>query len=266
MSVKLIIPSQHYPVTLEEAKHQLGFFHSEEDDYVMDCLVDATAEAENYSGITSLFTTVEQAFDCFPADVFELRAIPFVKLESIKYYDTADVLQTMDESAYRIDNYSEFARVQAVNSWAGVKDRLNAVIIRYVVGYTGVATASSGTNLINMAGHHFSNGDLLIAYSSADGDLPTGITERKPYYVINTTADSFQLSATSGGDSINITTNGTGQFYIGPMEVAREMTRAIKMMLTHFNENRQDYITGTIVQKMPMGSRSLLNQIKPKRL
>lgn len=265
MSLKVVIPPQHYPVTLEEAKKQLGYYHSEDDDQVLDYVVDATAEAEHYTGIRSLFTTVEQVFDCFPRCTLELRGIPFVKLESIKYYDSDDALQTLATSTYRVDSYAEFARLEPVNSWPSTKARINAVIVRYVVGYAGVCTASTGSNLINIAGHPFADGDEVLLWKATEATLPNGVTANKKYYVVNANADDLQLSLTEGGSAINITTNGSGQFYIGFRPVPRQMTAAIKKMVSDLEQFRGDHLTGTIVQSVP-GSIRLLNQIKPKRL
>ncbi|MCE7996429.1 MAG: hypothetical protein HEP71_30910 [Roseivirga sp.] len=261
----IVIPSQHYPVTLEEAKKQLGFFHSEEDAEVAAFIADATAEAEEYTGITALFKTVEQAFDCFPAEVFELRGIPCVKIESVQYYDTDDNLQVLDPGAYRVTTHSEFARLQAVNGWPSTKGRLEAVIIRYVVGHAGVGTANSDDDTIEMIAHPFTDGKSVFLTKATEAEVPGGLSLRKPYYVVNAQSDSFQVSATAGGSAIDITSNGDGQLCFCLKEVPRQLTSAIKRMVSDFEQFRGDYLTGTIVQSVPASMR-LLNQIKPKRL
>ena len=45
---------------------------------------------------------------------------------------------------------------------------------------------------------------------STTGTLPTGITAGTPYYVVNRTSTTFEISATSGGASINFTDTESG--------------------------------------------------------
>lgn len=45
---------------------------------------------------------------------------------------------------------------------------------------------------------------------SSSGTLPGGLTAGVPYYVINATDTTFQVSLTSGGDAVDLTTQGTG--------------------------------------------------------
>ncbi|MCO6358552.1 head-tail connector protein [Roseivirga pacifica] len=265
MKPKVITPPLHYPLTVEEAKRQLNYFHSEDDDQVADFIADATDEAQDYTGITMLYTTVEETLDRFPCSTFELGGIPFVKIESIKYYDTDDALQTLASSEYRVDSHATYARLQPVNTWPSTKCKLNAVLITYVVGYAGVASANADDDALIMQAHPFANGNRVIGTKAREAVFPTGLTEKKAYYVVNATTDTFQLSETEGGSAIDITDAGSGQLYFGQL-LPNQMLRAMKMMVTHFDQFRSDFVTGTIVQKIPLNSRYLLDQVKPKRL
>ena len=70
---------------------------------------------------------------------------------------------------------------------------------------------SVATNTITSAGHGYVDGDTIIFPTQKTGVvLPTGITARTPYYIINSTTDTFKLSLTSGGSAITITGSGTG--------------------------------------------------------
>jgi hypothetical protein len=53
-----------------------------------------------------------------------------------------------------------------------------------------------------------SNGDQVIFATT--GALPTGITAGTPYYVVNRTSTTFEISTTSGGTSINFTGSESG--------------------------------------------------------
>src|SRR5574343_13921 len=68
-------------------------------------------------------------------------------------------------------------------------------------------TLTDSGDLVTRTAHGLSNGDLV---SFATITSTTGIVIYKPYYVINITPDTFQLSLTNGGAVIPLTTNGSG--------------------------------------------------------
>src|SRR5574343_412649 len=77
---------------------------------------------------------------------------------------------------------------------------------------TGISSAVAVTltdcgDLVTRTAHGLSNGYLV---SCATMTSTTGIAIDKPYYVINITPDTFQLSLTNGGAVIPLTTNGSG--------------------------------------------------------
>lgn len=81
--------------------------------------------------------------------------------------------------------------------------------ITYGLGGTVACTADAGTDFINLTAHGYSAGQRL--YVTADS-MPGGLVAGTPYYVVNPTTNSFQLSATVGGSAIDITTTGTNVF------------------------------------------------------
>lgn len=72
-------------------------------------------------------------------------------------------------------------------------------------------TANAGTDTLTSAAHGLNNGET-ISFSSS-GTLPGGISDYSTgayYYVINKTTNTFQISLTSGGSAVDITSAGTG--------------------------------------------------------
>jgi len=69
---------------------------------------------------------------------------------------------------------------------------------------TGVNTA---TETITSSSHGFSNGDI-VSYFSNGGTAIGGLVNETEYFVVGATANTFQVSSTSGGSAINLT--GTG--------------------------------------------------------
>lgn len=62
---------------------------------------------------------------------------PLQTVDSIKYWDPSGVQQTLDPSAYIVDNVSEPGRVVPAvgTSWPSTQNRVNAVEVRFTAGY-----------------------------------------------------------------------------------------------------------------------------------
>jgi hypothetical protein len=62
-------------------------------------------------------------------------------------------------------------------------------------------------DLFTSFGHGYGNGTRIYLSDVAGGGLATGFDENTLYYVVNTTTDTFKLSATLGGAAITTTTS-----------------------------------------------------------
>ena len=77
------------------------------------------------------------------------------------------------------------------------------------IGTSGKAvTVTNATDVFGCVGHGLVAGDIMQFIASV---LPTGLAANTPYYVIASglTPDAFKVSASSGGGSINMTSDGT---------------------------------------------------------
>jgi len=70
-------------------------------------------------------------------------------------------------------------------------------------------TADSTTETLTSNGHNLTNGDQVY-FTNAAGALPGGISLSINYYVVGKTTNTFQISTTSGGSALDITSNGSG--------------------------------------------------------
>jgi len=61
---------------------------------------------------------------------------------------------------------------------------------------------------LDLTAHGFANDDRLTVESS--GSLPAGLSAGVLYYVVNKTANDFELALTSGGAAVDITSDGSG--------------------------------------------------------
>ena len=69
-------------------------------------------------------------------------------------------------------------------------------------------TANASTEVCTSAGHNLHNGDPVTV--STSGTLPGGLSAGVTYFIISSTTDTFQLSATPNGSAVNITSTGSG--------------------------------------------------------
>lgn len=70
------------------------------------------------------------------------------------------------------------------------------------------STVNTGTDIITIASHGLTDGDLVIVESSDTAPAPLDVGE--DYYVVGVAGNDFQLSLTSGGAAIDITDIGVG--------------------------------------------------------
>lgn len=68
-------------------------------------------------------------------------------------------------------------------------------------------TVDHTTDTFSSTLHGYQNGDMVIFLP---GDLPLEITAGRIYFIVNKTFSSFQVSLTSGGSAVALTTNGSG--------------------------------------------------------
>ena len=106
------------------------------------------------------------------------------------------------------------AKTNSKTRYFKVKDGTNAyrMLEEFRFSYTDV---NSGTDTITITRHGLNNGDE-ITYAvgqSPDSNKNIGLTIDQSYYVVNATADTFQVSDTSGGSAKNLTAASTSGFY-----------------------------------------------------
>ena len=77
-----------------------------------------------------------------------------------------------------------------------------------LVGTEAPVTFTDVGDLVTRTAHGYSN-DMQVRFFNITST--TGISNGQFYYVINATANTFQVSATVGGTAVALTTDGTGQ-------------------------------------------------------
>ncbi|MFG3439928.1 hypothetical protein ACGF0J_21995 [Nonomuraea sp. NPDC047897] len=77
-----------------------------------------------------------------------------------------------------------------------------------VKGFGSVDAAGVTADAIQSAGHGLVDGDRVMLFNVFSESLPAGLAEGTVYHVVTSTADSFEVSLTQGGASVNITGQG----------------------------------------------------------
>lgn len=120
------------------------------DDPLVTALIRSAREwAETFTGRSLCLRTVEIALDAFPVSerFIPLPMPPLFGIQFVRYYDTAGVEQTF--SGWEVDDFQLPPRVHlAVDAeWPDSQTRVNAVRVRYQVGYPVAGESPSGEPL-----------------------------------------------------------------------------------------------------------------------
>jgi len=78
-------------------------------------------------------------------------------------------------------------------------------------GQTSVTITIASPGVVTKTSHGYSNNDEIVF--TTDGSLPTGITKGTAYYVKNATTNTFEISTTAGGSSVNTSGAQSGTHY-----------------------------------------------------
>lgn len=70
-----------------------------------------------------------------------------------------------------------------------------------------VAVQPQSSDTFTSYAHGLNNDDRVLVYDIQQAGVPTGLTEGTIYWVVNRTADTFQLATTQGGAAINTTSD-----------------------------------------------------------
>lgn len=143
--VKLITPASLKPVTLLEAKSHLKVTQ-DDDDSLIDIYLDAATErCENYRQSVIMSSEWEVYLRDWHCNV-NLQKHPVSAINSVKYYDSSNVLQTVSSSNYRLLDFRVPARLEFDTDYdfPEFKDREYPIVVNFQAGYLAASSVPVG--------------------------------------------------------------------------------------------------------------------------
>lgn len=130
-----VTPSASKAVTLAEFKQHLDFSELDagNDDLLNAALSTAIAMSETYTNRSWVNATFKGYADKF-CTWFEIYKSPIQSVTAVKYYNSNNVITTMDSSKYFVDAVSNPARIQFIET-PSVYNRPNPIEVEFIAGY-----------------------------------------------------------------------------------------------------------------------------------
>lgn len=141
MTTQLITPPAALPVSMTAARLAVRADGTDMDAAIQIHVAGIVAHVQHFTGRSIINQTWRLTLDLFP-DAIKLFNPPISSVSWIKFYDTNNVLQTLDPADYTVDTTSELGYiVPAPNkAWPATYDKINAVQVQYTAGYGSADT------------------------------------------------------------------------------------------------------------------------------
>lgn len=133
-------PSTFLPVTLAEAKNQLGITHNLLDDLITAKIKAARDWCESFTGLTVMETTFIAYLDEWSTRIVLWDHNPIIEIVSIKYLDTGDQEQTLDTSKYKLIKGGQPSQIY-IDEMPSLSSKPQSIIIEFKSGMADPGSA-----------------------------------------------------------------------------------------------------------------------------
>lgn len=238
MPSRVAIPPTVEPLDLEEIKAQLRIQHDSEDVLLSGYLTSCRQAWEQIAARALVAQTVILTYDYFPLCPMILPYSPAISISSITYVDLNGATQTVDNSTYLLDTFTEPNRVVLAYgaSWPPVRCQPNAVQVTYTAGYATPLSANATTDVVTFRGRAPVNDERVRLWNSG-GSLPGGLLAQTDYYVVQASGQTCQLALTQGGSAVDLINTGSGLHFVG--EIPRPILDELKLWVGNRYEQRE---------------------------
>jgi len=162
MTTRLVTAPAEEPVTLAQARAHLQEPPTSQDAQILAMAFAAREHAETFTGRALVTQTWELLLDRFPSGrEIELPFPPLQSVTSVKYIDPDGAEQTFASSNYHVDAAATPGRLRlkSTASWPAIAEQPNAVTVRFVAGYGGMAAVpfTIKAAILLVVGHLFAH-------------------------------------------------------------------------------------------------------------
>jgi len=172
MGLSLVTAPTGEHLTLVEARDHLKVETSEDDGLIAGYILAAREAAENYTRRKFYTQTWDFTIDgTWPTEKVNGYARPRIILplppvqsvSSITYYDTSGVQQTLAADQYRVSLKEYAGRIEPAYgvTWPSVRDMMETITVRMVVGYTALPEAIRQALKLTI-GHYYANRESVV--------------------------------------------------------------------------------------------------------
>lgn len=173
-------PEQDDVLAVEDAKKHLRVDFDEDDDLIESYIATAIQNVDGRDGWLGR-ALVEQTWELrlpdFGGSVIPIPLPPLISIASVKYYDAADVLQTLSTDDYEVTGIGGFGKarvmLKAGKAWPGIGKRSENVVVRFTAGYETVP-APILTAIKRQVGAMYENREAIVVNASVT-KLPGGV-------------------------------------------------------------------------------------------
>ena len=235
------------PVTLAQAKRQCREDGTDEDTFITSLIPVARQYVETYCNQQLVAATFEQKLDHFPCgNRICLNWPPLIGTPVITYIDTDGTTQTLSTSVYEVNTRSlpGYIKLAYNQFWPTTRCQQDAVTITFTAGFATPFTVDTATNILTLKGRNPTTGER-VRLTGSEGTLPGGLSLNTDYYVIGASGSACQLSTTSNGSGVDITSAGSGTYFIGT--VPECATQAILLLINHLFQTRSAKVEKDLV-------------------
>lgn len=143
-TLRLVTAPPVEPITVDEMKTHLRITSTDDDAELGVLITAARAYTEGVTKRAFVAQTWDWVLDGFPP-WFRVPMPPLQSVVYIKYLDTANVEQVVDPTIYLVDANPDYGRIglNYARVWPWSFPVMNAVWLRFVAGYTSIASPST---------------------------------------------------------------------------------------------------------------------------
>jgi uncharacterized phiE125 gp8 family phage protein len=160
MNYRLVTGPATEPLTYAEVKAFLRLNDDSEQTFVTTLITIARQIVEGQTWRPLISQSWALQFDAAELNLFisNINKAPIISIDSVSYYDTDNVLQTLSPTLYETDIYGNPARFR-LKSIPSVYDRMGALIVNFVCGYTNAAAVPQAIKqaMLLIIGHLYEN-------------------------------------------------------------------------------------------------------------